>query len=82
VDGADKVLGPNGLEYFNGKLLWPDQQLKSLQFSLLDGSQVTPFAMDENPYDTVGGMNIFFPGLTDSKLLMPRCRMVRDIIDS
>lgn len=60
VEGADKVLGPNGLEFLNGKLFWPDQQLQSVQCSQLDGSQVIAFAMDDNPYDTTGNSNIIF----------------------
>lgn len=50
VSGAATILGPNGLEYGNGALFWPDQQLNAVKRTALDGS-TTLFATASNPYD-------------------------------
>lgn len=60
VEGADKVLGPNGLEYFNGKLFWPDQQLRAVQTANLDGGSVSRFHEDNNPYDVFGTSQLIY----------------------
>jgi len=65
VSGAEKILGPNGLETANGLLYWPDQQLGSIQQANLDGSGVTRFASANNPYDVFGiGEKIYWNSQT------------------
>jgi hypothetical protein len=51
VSGAENVLGPNGLEYFEGYLYWPDQQLNAVRRVKPDGSGLGTFAEARNPYD-------------------------------
>jgi hypothetical protein len=51
VTGTGNILGPNGLEYGNGRLYWPDQQLNAVQQVNPDGTGVTTFVQAQNPYD-------------------------------
>ncbi len=60
VSGATNILGPNGLETANGLLLWPDQQLNTIQQANLDGTGVATFASASNPYDVFGTATQFY----------------------
>ncbi|HRI15790.1 MAG TPA: DUF5050 domain-containing protein [Verrucomicrobiota bacterium] len=51
VSGSDEIRGPNGLEYFNGVLYWPDQQLNAVRQVKPDGSDAKTFVDALNPYD-------------------------------
>lgn len=55
VSGAANILGPNGLEYANGRLFWPDQQLNAVQQVNPDGTGLATFTAAENPYDVFAG---------------------------
>jgi len=55
VSGSAKVLGPNGLEYGNGTLFWPDQQLNIVSKSNPDGTAANMFVGASNPYDVFVG---------------------------
>lgn len=51
VSGAANIKGPNGLEYGEGFLWWPDQQLNVISKAKPDGSAVQVFTSVNNPYD-------------------------------
>jgi len=51
VSGAANILGPNGLEYGNGFLYWPDQQLNVISKVRPDGSGWAVFTTVTNAYD-------------------------------
>ncbi len=54
VSGAANILGPNGLEYANGLLYWPDQQLGAIKQVNPDGTGLATFRLANNPYDVFG----------------------------
>jgi hypothetical protein len=51
VSGAANIMGPNGLEYGNGFLYWPDQQLNVISKVRPDGSELAVFTIVTNAYD-------------------------------
>jgi len=51
LSGAANIKGPNGLEYYNGQLFWPDQQLNAVRKANPDGTGATTVYITSNPYD-------------------------------
>ena len=49
ISGAANIKGPNGLEYGEGFLWWPDQQLNVISKAKPDGSAVQVFTPVNNP---------------------------------
>ena len=51
VSGEANIKGPNGLEYYQGTLYWPDQQLNAVKQVKPDGTGLATVASAQNPYD-------------------------------
>lgn len=66
VSGAENVKGPNGLEYGNGFLYWPDQQLNAVMRVKPDGSELSMFASANNPYDVYPGPELAYVSFNNS----------------
>ena len=65
VSGADNILGPNGLEYANGLLYWPDQRLNAIKQVKPEGTGVATVASANNPYDVFGtAQQVYWTSLT------------------
>ncbi len=65
LSGASAIKGPNGLEYGNNLLFWPDQQLNMVSKANSDGSGATAVTSASNPYDVfVGSDRIYWSSQT------------------
>ena len=64
VSGAANIKGPNGLEFGNGRLFWPDQQLNAIKSVQPDGQGVTEFTPAANPYDVFIGDRVYWTSQT------------------
>jgi hypothetical protein len=51
AQGDTEIKGPNGLEYGNGFLFWPDEALHQIYKCDPDGKNVVPFMQVDNPSD-------------------------------
>lgn len=69
VSGNGVIQGPNGLEYGNGYLFWPDQQLNVISRARPDGSEAGAFAVATNAYDVVvGSERVYWSSLTGHRI--------------
>lgn len=67
VSGADRIKGPNGLEFYNGALYWPDQQLHSGSVNG-DGGQYLELA--SGAYDIAANANAVFYSLGSANRIL------------
>ncbi|MFO1320026.1 MAG: DUF5050 domain-containing protein [Burkholderiales bacterium] len=51
VSGNSNVKGPNGVEFLDGRVWWPDQQLGDIRSVKPDGSDLRVYGAGINPYD-------------------------------